>query len=223
MINGRLLLSIVVCVCGLAFASSVRGEIYSFTDEKGVIHFTNHPVDQRYVLLEEGAVGKARAAPAAREKQFDEQINHFADLYRVEAAFVKAVIKAESNFNPSAISSAGAIGLMQLMPQTAEILGVENPYNPRENINGGVKYLGLLLDEFGSHHLAAAAYNAGENNVKKYGGIPPFNQTQNFVKVVMVYYRDYQEAGFGKKTIYTFKRNDGVTIYTNRPWAYQGN
>lgn len=116
-----------------------------------------------------------------------------AGQYKIEAALIKAIIMAESSYNPWAISKKGAIGLMQIMPRTAESLGVENIFDPEHNINAGVKYYKQLLAKFkGDVELALAAYNAGAGNVLKYQGIPPFKATQYYVKKVFEYYQYYK-------------------------------
>lgn len=119
--------------------------------------------------------------------------------HQVDPALVKAIIKAESGYNPVAVSEKGAVGLMQLMPATADDLGIKDLFDPELNIQGGVKYLKQLLNLFeGNLVLAIAAYNAGIGNVRKYEGIPPYRATRYYVKKVLEYYRCYKDARIGK-------------------------
>ena len=123
-------------------------------------------------------------------------IDEYSQKYGLDSDFVKAVVKQESGFNEKATSKCGAMGLMQLMPGTAKALNVNDPYNARDNIEGGVKYLKGLMDRFGGDmKLALAAYNAGPNAVKKYNGVPPYNETQNYVKNIMSMYQRIQSGG----------------------------
>ena len=126
----------------------------------------------------------------------DNLIEEYSSKNGLDSAFVKAVIKQESGFQPKATSFCGAMGLMQLMPATANSLGVKDAYDPEQNIAGGTKYLKGLLDRFGGDKsLALAAYNAGPNAVAKYNGIPPYKETQNYVKNIMSMYKQYSNGG----------------------------
>jgi soluble lytic murein transglycosylase-like protein len=128
-------------------------------------------------------------------KPYSQIIHAAARRHRVDPALIKAVILAESKYNPEAISKKGAKGLMQLMPLTAKSLGVADIFDPEDNINGGTRYLKKLLDRFdGDIKLALAAYNAGSRYVKKYGGVPPFLQTKTFIKKVLKYHREYRKV-----------------------------
>lgn len=127
------------------------------------------------------------SAPADLNTYFEEA----AEKYNVDANLLKAIAKQESNFNPSARSSAGAMGIMQLMPSTAKSLGITDAYNAHDNIMGGAQVIAQNLKKYnGDVSLALAAYNAGSGNVDKYGGIPPFKETQNYVKKVLAYYQN---------------------------------
>ncbi len=128
---------------------------------------------------------------AKRASQYNEQIDELSAKYNVSASLIKAVVAKESCFNPKAKSHVGAIGLMQLMPATARWLKVKQPENPQQNLAGGVRYLAQLRERFGGDELALAAYNAGPANVERYHGIPPFNETENYVVDVMHFYRGY--------------------------------
>ncbi len=126
---------------------------------------------------------------------FDDIIQRYSTHYGLDDALVRAVIKAESNYNPQARSHKGAQGLMQLIPETARDMQVIDPFDPEDNIRGGSRYLRLMLDEFGGNvELALAAYNAGPNAVKRFGGIPPYQETQNYVVKVKNYQRQYRQS-----------------------------
>ena len=125
----------------------------------------------------------------AGAEKYSAEIAKASEKYNVPEKLIAAVMKKESNFNPSVVSSAGASGLMQLMPSTASYLGVNDRFDPEQNIMGGAKYLRKMLDQFDNNiETALAAYNAGPGNVKKYGGIPPFKETQNYVTKVLNYF-----------------------------------
>lgn len=132
-----------------------------------------------------------------RKKQtYQNTIRHYAAKYGVDEALVHSVVKQESCFNEKALSRTGAIGLMQLMPDTASYLKINNPWNPEQNIHGGVKYLSSMLKRFnGNKSFALAAYNAGPGKVDKYGGIPPYKETQHYVKTIMAEYQRLKTAG----------------------------
>ena len=138
----------------------------------------------------------ALTAPA-KTVDLDAIFAQAADTYHVPLNLLKAVAQAESGFDPNAVSKAGAQGIMQLMPRTAASLGVTNSFDPEENIMGGAKYLSQMLDAFdGNTTLALAAYNAGCGNVQKYGGVPPFEETQNYVQKVLSYAGEDRQAGY---------------------------
>ena len=143
----------------------------------------------------ESSVQNKKDPKSVSRNEIDNLITKYADKNGLDEAFVKAVINQESGFNPNATSHCGAMGLMQLMPSTAQGLGVKNAYDAEQNIEGGTKYLKGLMDRFGNDkQLALAAYNAGPNAVKKYGGIPPYQETQNYVKKVLSKYDTYKGA-----------------------------
>jgi len=177
-----------------AAGASAGGAIYKYVDEQGVVHFTNvQPTDDRYRPVRyQPETRPARGAPPAAVR-FDGLIDLSARRHSLSPALVKAVVAAESNFDPEAVSHKGALGLMQLMPGTARALGVSDPLRPEENVLGGTRYLRQLLDRFGRLDHALAAYNAGPTAVDRYGGIPPYRETRDYVSRVLTYYRHYND------------------------------
>ncbi len=166
----------------------VRADIYRYTDSEGTVHFTNVPTSSRYEVYIREAL-PVRVHPSTR---YDRYIRRAAEKYDVPFSLVKAVIKVESDFDPNAVSRAGARGLMQIMPETAKDLGVRDSFDPQENILGGVRYLKELLDRFhGSLPLALAAYNAGPNRIGPRREIPRIEETERFVEKVMGYFYNY--------------------------------
>ena len=157
-----------------------RENIYVYIEDSGIRHFTNLPIgNQRYTLVTRARypkhTGSSHIPSVPRRSAYDSIVAEAAQAYQVDKALVRAVIHAESAFNPVAVSPKGATGLMQLMPDTARRYGVQDIFDPSENIRGGVRYLRDLLDMFNNDlSLAVAAYNAGENAVARYGGIPPY-------------------------------------------------
>ncbi|ULA68231.1 MAG: Putative murein lytic transglycosylase YjbJ [Nitrospira sp.] len=173
----------------LLTASPVRAEVYQYIDANGTISLTNVPNDPRYkrVMSE-----LPRPRSIISDRELDPVIARHSRAHRLHPALIRAVIKTESDFDPLAVSHAGAIGLMQLMPQTAMRLDVRDSYNPDDNIGGGTKYLRQLLDRFnGNLPLALAAYNAGEHAVERYQGLPPIPETRQYVLKVLGYYRTF--------------------------------
>ena len=148
------------------------------------------------LLNESGETGRGPARTGANASMEDirRHISHLSDVHNIDEELIRAVIQIESSWRRDAVSSRGAMGLMQLMPRTAEMLGVEDAFDPFQNIDGGVRYLARLTDKYnGDIELALAAYNAGASRVNAAGGIPPFPETQRFVRNVMALYHRYRE------------------------------
>jgi soluble lytic murein transglycosylase-like protein len=176
----------------LLLAAPAAATIYRYVDENGVIHFTNIPTDSRYQPLGSAA---GRLKTRADSALYDQYIREAGQRFGVDPLLVKAVIKAESYFDCRAVSSKGAQGLMQLMPETARDLRVRDPFDPAENIRGGTQYLRQMLDLFNDDlHLALAAYNAGPTRVQTLGRVPRFQETEQYIKRVMLQYRHYQAS-----------------------------
>lgn len=179
----------------LATPLSATADIYRYEDEEGVLHFTDAPTHKKFKIflrdLRKDKQLRTRFKVASRNPQeFEHLITAASAKYGVSASLIRAVIQAESGYNPQAVSRAGAGGLMQLMPGTARQLKVADRFDPGQNVDGGVRYLKFLLDTFkGDVSLALAAYNAGLSNVAKYGGIPPFEETRTYVSRVLAFMR----------------------------------
>ncbi|MGI9592779.1 MAG: lytic transglycosylase domain-containing protein [Myxococcota bacterium] len=187
---GRCLLLVAALLLGFP-PGLASAQIFTYTDENGVVHFTNRPRDGRYRPLERDHSLPQKGRRAPQQWQYDGLIGSTAARLDVQPALVKAVIAAESNFDPGAVSHKGAQGLMQLMPATAAAMGVEDPMYPPDNVMGGTRYLRHMIDRYGDLERALAAYNAGPEAVDRYGGIPPYAETQAYVRRVLTYYRTY--------------------------------
>lgn len=175
---------------GLYLPSPTSADIYRYVDKGGTIHFTNIPTTHRYQLFKRQKSGIRYSSPT----RYDRLIREISQKHRINPALVKAVIKAESDFNPYAVSKKGARGLMQLMPITLKELKVYDPFHPRDNINGGVRFLKRLLKRFNNDlPLTLAAYNAGAKIVEKYEDIPPYQETQHYVRKVLNYFDHYRQ------------------------------
>lgn len=168
-------------------------QTYEYVDPVRLVSPTNVPISPPVAAVHR----KARYHSGVANLELEQAVIRAAQQHHVQPALLLAVMKAESSFNPIVISKAGAVGLMQLVPETAIRHGVRNLYDANENITGGAKHLRYLLDRFhGNTRLALAAYNAGERKVDRYGKIPPYKETQDYVKKVLVYYRGYKKDGW---------------------------
>ena len=200
------MLLIMLASCFLA--GNAWSSLYIYIGPDGTRWISDQPMrDRGFRLLKRYTPGRSLNSSALpcdapgssriqrRLRHYHHTIQRYARRYGVDAALVKAVIHAESCYDPNAVSRSGAVGLMQLMPDTARRYGVTNSHNPQQNILGGVRYLSDLKKMFrNNRRLVLAAYNAGENNVIKYGGVPPFPETQNYVPKVMRFYRFYRKS-----------------------------
>ena len=164
-----------------------HADIYMYIDSKGVLHFTNVPTSSNYRLYIRER--PAKSFNSYSTNKYDRYITEASKKHGISFPLVKAIINVESNFNPKAVSKAGAMGLMQIMPENIRKLRIRDPFNPWENIMGGARYLKELLQRYnGKLPLALAAYNAGPTMVDRYNGIPPIKETENYVRKVMKSY-----------------------------------
>ena len=231
-----------VLLTGLALAFSlcqpragIADNIYQYSDKNGVIHFSNVGVGgaKKYKRLKladkaeqhmptrqrSSASSPAPLTSSNHPSAYVDIINTACGRHGVDPALVHALVKVESDFNPYALSRKGAMGLMQLMPQTALVMNVGNSFNPNDNVDGGVKYLRYLIDRYeGNLPLALAAYNSGETAVKKWGTIPPYPETQNYVQRIMKI-DNGNELAFRPRhtTIYMYHGEDGALMLTDDP------
>ncbi len=195
----------VLPVASLLLSATGQAQVYKFVDDKGVVNYTNiaPPSGQQFQVLRfpcYAADPKCRSVSwekvALNTQSFGIEIQQAALASGVDAALIRAIIHAESAYQADAVSPKGAQGLMQLMPQTAKMLEVNDPFNPAKNIDGGARHLADLLKQFdGDVTLAAAAYNAGAGAVQKYGGVPPYDETREYVRRVNILKKRYSAAG----------------------------
>lgn len=200
-------LAIFVLLAAYLVPSITQADVYIYIDKKGAVHYANTRINSNYKLAARGyscgkdfpCGGRSKKivsnykAASGRRRQYAKLVNDVSREYRLNPALIHAVITVESAYDAKAVSHAGAMGLMQLMPGTAKRYGVDDPHDPKQNVSGGVRYLRDLLKQFRSLSLALAAYNAGEGAVLKYGKrVPPYPETRKYVRDVLRYYKLYR-------------------------------
>jgi len=177
-----------------AIPADLSAEIYSYTDDNGVLHFSNTPTSSRYRYS--GPEFSKHASiyyAGSRKNAYDDIIREASLHHGMQFELIKALIHAESNFNPNAVSQSGAIGLMQIMPDNLSAFGIRDPFDPRENVMGGTRYLKSLMEKYNRNlSLTLAAYNAGPGVVDRYKDIPPYPETETYVEKVLSYYSQYR-------------------------------
>ena len=195
----RLVLNAMLLAATLVVAAPrATADIYKYVDRNGVVHLSDRNGGEGWVLIMRGSK-KVRQTPRndyrRNQRRYASLIDRIARKYRLDRALVHAVVKAESAYDPEAVSTKGAVGLMQLMPGTARRYGVHDRYDPLQNLHGGGRYLRDLLFQFNDVVLALAAYNAGENAVINNGNrVPPYSETHTYIRRVLTYYKEFRTA-----------------------------
>ncbi len=219
----------VLLVVFLSVAAS-EADIYRYVDDSGVACYTDTPADKKAerIIKTAPSVIPKDAGSSSAQRDFYSIVMDKASKYEIDPSLVHAVIKTESNGNPSAVSRKGAMGLMQLMPKTASDLEVRNPFDPEENVDGGTRYLKSLIEKFrGDLTLALAAYNAGPKTVEKRGCVPEISETKQYVKKVLSLYKgkishpvsSSEPAALQKpERIFKIIAEDGTILFTNSPF-----
>jgi len=183
----------VLVMLSLLAGVPVSADIYMYRDADGVMHFTNTPSSPEYRIYIRSS--KPRFYPPANINKYDRIIKEAARRHGVDFSLLKAIIQAESSFNPQAVSKKGARGLMQIMPQNYQALNIKDPFDPHQNIMGGTRYFRTLYDRYnGKLALTLSAYNAGPTVVDRYQRIPPIPETERYVEKVMRFYRHYKNS-----------------------------
>jgi soluble lytic murein transglycosylase len=178
----------------LGLAPLLHADIYVYRDRNGICYFTNVPTSPKYHIYCRERKGNQRAG-ARVSSRYDDLITRASEVHGVSFCLLKAIIRAESGFNPNAVSPRGAMGLMQIMPKNAKRLDVSDPFDPWDNIMGGARYFKTMLKRYdGTLRLAIAAYNAGPDTVDQYRGVPPYPETRNYVKQVLRFYHYYKKT-----------------------------
>jgi hypothetical protein len=201
-LGSAVFLACVVAILMVTSAPSALADepVFGYVGPTNVVDIGHRQTDDPVTVVGR----KARYHHGLVDLELEQAVSRAAQQYQIQLALLLAVMKAESSFNPTVVSKVGAVGLMQLIPETAIRHGVRNLYDTNDNITGGAKHLRYLLDRFhGNIRLAVAAYNAGERKVDRYGQIPPYKETQDYVKKVLVYYRGYKKDGWVMPVVMT--------------------
>lgn len=234
------MLRISVVLFSLLFiASNASADIFKYIDENGVTCYTDAPLGKKNqkVLTEKSKLEPAKKIKPGKNlvlnTDYSSYVQKSARKYEIEPELIHAVIRTESNGNCRAVSKKGAMGLMQLMPSTANDMNVSNPFNPEENIEGGTRYLRYLIEKFnGNVTLALAAYNSGPKTVERYGNVPPITETRQYVNKVLALYNGKKQyavsdpvghAQVSSPPIYKVVLEDGTVLFTNSKLEKNGN